>query len=276
MVITDVLVIEELTITDTAGNQLLKPVSLTISPYRTLGIVGESGSGKSLMAKAIMGLLPDTLQAHGRILFHGKDLLESSQQQWQKRRGKDISLIIQNAMGAFDPLMTLREQFIETLGYHLNMNNEASLKLAYECLEQVNLREPEQKLACLPHQLSGGQLQRMMIAMTLALKPTLVIADEPTTALDSITQSDILQQFKMLAEEEQTTLVFISHDLSVVRHLADDIAVMYQGQIVEYQKTELLWLSPQHSYTRFLLDTRERLSLRFNTIMQGEYHAASR
>ena len=274
--ITDVLAIENLTITDNAGNRLLKPVSLTISPYRTLGIVGESGSGKSLMAKAIMGLLPDTLQAHGRILFYGKDILGSNKQQWQKIRGKDISLIIQNAMGAFDPLMTLRDQFIETLKYHLNISNDACFKLACECLERVNLREPEQKLSCLPHQLSGGQLQRMMIAMTLALKPALVIADEPTTALDSITQSDILHQFKLLAEEQHSTLVFISHDLGVVRHIADDIAVMYQGQIVEHQKAELLWQSPQHSYTRFLLDTRARLSSRFKAIIAGEYHAAAR
>lgn len=273
---TDILAIENLTITDPAGNRLLQPVSLTISPYRTLGIVGESGSGKSLMAKAIMGLLPDNLQVHGHILFHGKDLLKSNKQQWQKIRGKDISLIIQNAMGAFDPLMPLREQFIETLKYHSNMNNDACFKLACECLERVNIREPEQKLACLPHQLSGGQLQRMMIAMVLLLKPALVIADEPTTALDSITQSDILHQFKLLAEEQQSTLVFISHDLGIVRHIADDIAVMYQGQIVEYQKTESLWAAPQHSYTRFLLDTRERLSLRFNAIMKGECHAASR
>lgn len=274
--ITDVLVIENLSITDSAGNRVLKPVSLTISPYRTLGIVGESGSGKSLMAKAIMGLLPSTLQAHGRILFHGKDLLKNNKYQWQETRGKDISLIIQNAMAGFDPLMTLREQFIETLKYHSGMNSDACFRLACECLERVNLRMPEQKLACLPHQLSGGQLQRMMIAMTLALKPALVIADEPTTALDSITQSDILHQFKSLAEEKQSTLVFISHDLGVVRHIADDIAVMYQGQIVEYQNTELLWASPQHSYTRFLLETRERLSLRFNAIMEGKYHAASR
>ncbi|MCS3432197.1 ABC transporter ATP-binding protein [Klebsiella sp. BIGb0407] len=273
---TDVLKIEDLTITDSAGNRLLQPVSLTISPYRTLGIVGESGSGKSLMAKAIMGLLPNTLQAQGRILFRGRDLLANDKLQWQQTRGKEISLIIQNAMGAFDPLMTLKNQFIETLKYHSDMNSDACFQRAYQCLERVSIKQPEQKLACLPHQLSGGQLQRMMIAMTLALKPALVIADEPTTALDSITQSDILHQFKLLAEEQQSTLIFISHDLGVVRHLADDIAVMYQGQIVEHQTAELLWQSPQHRYTRFLLDTRERLSSRFKAIMAGEYDATAR
>lgn len=268
--ITDVLTIENLTVTDNAGNRLLQPVSLILPPYRTLGIVGESGSGKSLMTKAILGLLPDTLQAHGRVLFQGKDLLINNKRQWQQTRGKEISLIIQNAMGAFDPLMTLKDQFIETLKYHTCMSRADCFQLVCQCLERVSIKQPEQKLGCLPHQLSGGQLQRMMIAMTLALKPALVIADEPTTALDSITQADILHQFKLLAEEQKSTLIFISHDLGVVQHIADDIAVMYQGQMVEHQTTELLWAAPQHRYTRFLLETRARLSSKFNAIMAGE------
>ncbi|MBS0848147.1 ABC transporter ATP-binding protein [Citrobacter sp. JGM124] len=273
---TDILTVDNLSVTDNAGNTLLQPASFTISRYRTLGIVGESGSGKSLMAKAIMGLLPAGLHAHGRVLFRGRDLLKNNKYQWQQTRGKDISLIIQDSMGAFDPLMTLKDQFIETLQYHTNINRDACFQLACQCLARVNIKVPEQKLTCLPHQLSGGQLQRMMIAMTLALKPSLVIADEPTTALDSITQSDILSQFKLLAAERQSTLVLISHDLGVVRNIADDIAVIYQGRIVEYQKTEFLWEAPQHSYTRFLLDTRKRLSLRFNTIMGRASHATSR
>ncbi|GIZ29324.1 ABC transporter ATP-binding protein [Morganella morganii] len=274
--ISELLSIKDLSVTDESGNILLHPVSLTISSYRTLGIVGESGSGKSLMAKAIMGLLPNTLQVKGDILFCGRNLIENNKVQWQQTRGKEISLIIQNAMGAFDPLMTLKNQFTETLKYHTNLNNDACFRLACECLEKVNIKFPEQKLACLPHQLSGGQLQRMMIAITLALKPALLIADEPTTALDTITQSDILQQFIQLADEKQSTLVFISHDLGLVRKIADDIAVMYQGKIVEYQDTESLWRLPQHWYTRFLLDTRKRLSSRFKAVMEGTCHASSR
>lgn len=274
--ISELLSIKDLSVTDESGNILLHPVSLTISSYRTLGIVGESGSGKSLIAKAIMGLLPNTLQVKGDILFCGRNLIENNKVQWQQTRGKEISLIIQNAMGAFDPLMTLKNQFTETLKYHTNLNDDACFRLACECLEKVNIKFPEQKLACLPHQLSGGQLQRMMIAITLALKPALLIADEPTTALDTITQSDILQQFKQLADEQQSTLVFISHDLGLVRKIADDIAVMYQGNIVEYQDTESLWRLPQHWYTRFLLDTRKRLSSRFKAVMEGTCHASSR
>ncbi|MEM8060184.1 ABC transporter ATP-binding protein [Morganella morganii subsp. sibonii] len=274
--ISELLSIKDLSVTDESGNILLHPVSLTISSHRTLGIVGESGSGKSLMAKAIMGLLPNTLQVNGDILFCGRNLIENNKVQWQQTRGKEISLIIQNAMGAFNPLMTLKNQFTETLKYHTNLNDDACFRLACECLEKVNIKFPEQKLACLPHQLSGGQLQRMMIAITLALKPALLIADEPTTALDTITQSDILQQFKQLADEQQSTLVFISHDLGLVRKIADDIAVMYQGKIVEYQDTESLWRLPQHWYTRFLLDTRKRLSSRFKAVMEGTCHASSR
>lgn len=274
--ISELLSIKDLSVTDESGNILLHPVSLTISSYRTLGIVGESGSGKSLMAKTIMGLLPNTLQVKGDILFCGRNLIENNKVQWQQTRGKEISLIIQNAMGAFNPLMTLKNQFTETLKYHTNLNDDACFRLACECLEKVNIKFPEQKLACLPHQLSGGQLQRIMIAITLALKPALLIADEPTTALDTITQSDILQQFKQLADEKQSTLVFISHDLGLVRKIADDIAVMYQGKIVEYQDTESLWRLPQHWYTRFLLDTRKRLSSRFKAVMEGTCHASSR
>lgn len=265
----EILTMKDLAITDQQGNPLLHPCNLTIQAHRTLGIVGESGSGKSLMAKAIMGLLPASLQATGEILFHGKNLLNNNQAQWQKTRGKDISLIIQNAMGAFNPLMTLKDQFIETLQYHTQMCQQDSFHLACQYLEYVNLTPPEQKLACVPHQLSGGQLQRIMIAMALALKPALVIADEPTTALDSITQSDILHQFNRLAQEKNSTLIFISHDLGLVRNIADDIAVIYQGKLVEYQQTEKLWAAPQHHYTRFLLETRERLSSRFNAVMQG-------
>lgn len=274
--ISELLSIKNLSVTDKAGNILLHPVSLTISSYRTLGIVGESGSGKSLMAKAIMGLLPNSLQVKGNILFCGRNLFENNKVQWQQTRGKEISLVIQNAMGAFNPLMTLKNQFTETLKYHTNLNNDACFRLACECLEKVNIKNPEQKLACLPHQLSGGQLQRMMIAIALALKPALLIADEPTTALDTITQSGILRQFKQLADEQQSTLVFISHDLGLVREIADDIAVMYQGKIVEYQDTESLWRLPQHWYTRFLLDTRKRLSSRFKAVMEGTSHASSR
>ncbi|HDF2341194.1 TPA: ABC transporter ATP-binding protein [Morganella morganii] len=274
--ISELLSIKDLSVTDKSGNILLHPVSLTISSYRTLGIVGESGSGKSLMAKAIMGLLPNTLQVKGDILFSGRSLIKNNKVQWQQIRGKEISLIIQNAMSAFDPLMTLKNQFTETLQYHTSLNNDACFRLACECLERVNIKDPEQKLACLPHQLSGGQLQRIMIAIALALKPALLIADEPTTALDTITQSGILQQFRQLADEQQSTLVFISHDLGLVREIADDIAVMYQGKIVEYQDTESLWRLPQHWYTRFLLDTRKRLSSRFKAVMEGTCHASSR
>lgn len=274
--ISELLSIKDLSVTDKSGNILLHPVSLTISSYRTLGIVGESGSGKSLMAKAIMGLLPNTLQVKGDILFSGRSLIKNNKVQWQQIRGKEISLIIQNAMSAFDPLMTLKNQFTETLQYHTNLNNDACFRLACECLERVNIKDPEQKLACLPHQLSGGQLQRIMIAIALALKPALLIADEPTTALDTITQSGILRQFKQLADDRQSTLVFISHDLGLVRELVDDIAVMYQGKIVEYQDTESLWRLPQHWYTRFLLDTRKRLSSRFKAVMEGTCHASSR
>lgn len=271
----ELLRIEQLTVTDKTDNSvLLHPCTLRLRPFRTLGIVGESGSGKSLLAKAIMGLLPDTLQPHGQIGFQQQNLLSLTAGQYQALRGKEISLIMQNAMGAFDPLMSLKLQFVETLRFHTPLSDEQCYRLACDGLEQVGLKQSELLLSRLPHQLSGGQLQRMMIALALVLKPSLIIADEPTTALDALTQSEMLKTFRALAVRQQSTLIFISHDLGLVRDIADDIAVMQQGRIVEYQPTDALWHAPQHPYTRFLLETRARLSARFQAIMAGGPRAA--
>ncbi len=249
------------------GERIVQPTSFSLRAHQTLGIVGESGSGKSMLAKAIMGLLPQNFSVSGNLYFEGKNLTEQDEKSWQSIRGKEMSMIVQNAMGAFDPLKSLQTQFIETIRIHTHCDTNTAYTLACNALKKVNVLNPKEKLALRPHQLSGGQLQRMMIAIALALQPKLIIADEPTTALDAITQFGIIETFKSLVKEKQSSLIFITHDLGLVRSLADIIAVMHQGEIVEIGSADELWNSPKHPYTNYLLETRKRLTDRFCEVM---------
>lgn len=264
--------IENLSIIDTHQQcELVKSISLTLQPHRTLAIVGESGSGKSLFCKALLGLLPENLITQGKITFSQQSIENYTQKQWQQLRGKQISLIVQNAMAAFDPLVTLKAQLIETLQFHCQLSAQHINQRIVQSMQQVNL--PVERLEHYPNQLSGGQLQRFMIALTLALQPTLIIADEPTTALDAITQYDIIEHFKSLSVDKKSTLIFITHDLGLVKDLADDIAVMYNGELIEFADKKTLFHSPKNEYTRFLIDSRIRLSERFMAIMRGHHVA---
>ncbi|WP_392565302.1 ABC transporter ATP-binding protein [Utexia brackfieldae] len=263
-----ILEINDLKVTDRLTAQpLIDDLSLSIYPHRVLAIVGESGSGKSLLAKAIMGLLPTSLQADGQIYFQQTALFQQTLKQWQAMRGKRISLIVQNAMAAFDPLMTIGDQFAETLQCHFNLTAAQLKSRINKNLSQVNLLGVHNLVNSYPHQLSGGQLQRVMIAIALALEPDIIIADEPTTALDAITQYDVMQAFKALTQHHQTTLIFITHDLGLVKDIADDIAVMKAGQIVELNDKARLLSSPQQAYTKSLLASRQKLTKRFDQIM---------
>ena len=260
--------INNLFITDTHNQQqLLHNLCLIIKQHRTLAIVGESGSGKSLLAKTMIGLLPNHLKTSGEIFFKQQALHHYQDTQWQKLRGKQINLIVQNAMGAFDPLMTIDAQFRETLNCHLKLSSQALQQKINFALQEVKLDKVHNLLDSYPHQLSGGQLQRVMIAFALALEPSIIIADEPTTALDAITQYEVIQQFKRVIEKKNTTLVFISHDLGLIREIADDVAVMKEGKIIEHASKEQLFNSPQHPYTQFLLSSRHQLNQRFEKIM---------
>lgn len=260
--------IHDLSIIDNNNQQpLLNKLSLTVHQHRTLAIVGESGSGKSLLSKAIMGLLPSSLTATGKIQFQQQSLLNYNNTQWQQLRGKQINLIVQNAMGAFDPMMTIGAQFIETLACHFSLSHEEQQQRITSALQKTKLDQVHNLLGSHPHQLSGGQLQRVMIAFALALEPTIIIADEPTTSLDAITQYEIIQQLTQLIKQQNMTLIFITHDLSLVKEIADDIAVMKEGELIEYASKEQLFNAPQHPYTRFLLETRRKLTQRFEKIM---------
>lgn len=236
----------------------VKDVSFTLHQGETLALVGESGSGKSITSTAVMGLLPELARATGIVRWHGgpgdEDLLAVSRQRLRAIRGNEISMIFQEPMTSLNPLHRVGKQIREVLHKHTALRGKSSHLRVLELLEQVGIPEPERRVNSYPHELSGGQRQRVMIAMALACEPKLLIADEPTTALDVTVQAQILALLKDLQARYGMAILFITHDLGVVRHLADSVCVMQRGEIVEAAATSTLFQSPQHPYTRMLID----------------------
>jgi peptide/nickel transport system ATP-binding protein len=220
-------------------------VSFDLKKGETLGFVGESGCGKSTIALALMGLLPkeEGRLTAGEIIYDDKKLANASEKRWRKIRGREIAMIFQDPFSSLNPVMTIREQMLEV----------ASKKKAAELLEHVQLNEPERILGSYPHQLSGGQRQRVMIAMALARHPKILIADEPTTALDVTVQKEIIDLLKKLQRELRMSMIFVTHNIGLIKDVADELAVMYQGQIVELGPTDKVLARPKHDYTRSLL-----------------------
>ena len=229
--------------------------NLRLQPGEILCVVGESGSGKSIMAKAVMRLLPEphVRASAGRILFAGEDLLASSPARMREIRGSRISMIFQEPMTALNPVMTIRDQIEEVIFTHQEMPKEERFQRMVSLLRNVHLPDPERILYSYPHQLSGGQRQRAMIAMALILEPAVLIADEPTTALDVTTQAQILSLIRDLQKEHQTGVLFITHDFGVVAEIADRVAVMQHGRLVEFGEAKQVLNTPQHPYTRSLI-----------------------
>src|SRR5260221_1478564 len=235
-------------------------VSFAIQPGRTLGIVGESGCGKSVTALSIMGLIaPPGRIDGGEILFEGADLRTFSPAQMRAVRGNRISMIFQEPMTSLNPSFTIGDQIVEGIRRHRPVDAATAKRQAIEMLERVRMPSPAKRFDDYPHRLSGGMRQRAMIAMALALRPRLLIADEPTTALDVTIQAQILELMRMLRDETGTAIILITHDLGVVAELAQDVAVMYAGRIVEMAPVEALFAEPQHPYTIGLLGSIPRL-----------------
>ena len=230
-------------------------VSFEINRGETVALVGESGSGKSVTALSVLKLLPYPSASHpsGNVYFKGEDLLDSDERDLRRVRGDDITMIFQEPMTSLNPLHTIERQIGEILSIHQGMGETKARERTLELLNQVGIREPEKRLGAYPHQLSGGQRQRVMIAMSLANEPELLIADEPTTALDVTVQAQILELLSELKTQRGLAMLFITHDLGIVRKFADRVCVMTQGKIVEQGETAELFANPKHDYTKHLL-----------------------
>jgi microcin C transport system ATP-binding protein len=230
-------------------------VSFDIAKGEVVALVGESGSGKSVTANSVLKLLPYPAASHpsGQVFFKGKDLIKATPDELRKVRGNDITMIFQEPMTSLNPLHSIERQIAEILHLHQDMTAAAARKRVIELLNEVGIREPEKRLGAFPHELSGGQRQRVMIAMALANRPELLIADEPTTALDVTVQARILELLAKLKADYGMSMLFITHDLGIVRKFADRVCVMTKGKIVEAGPTAEIFANPQHAYTKHLL-----------------------
>lgn len=254
----------QVTVHTKQGEQpLIKSLHFKLESGRILGLVGESGCGKTVTSLAILQMLDTkatTIQ--GSISLNGKELNGLKPKEMRHIRGKEIALIMQNPMNAFSPVSTIGSQFIETIRTHMSVNKAVAKELAITALEELHLPHPEELLRCYPFELSGGMLQRVMIALTMVLKPSVIIADEPTTALDVKNQRQVLHELDRCRQEYGAAILLISHDLGVIAELADEVAVMQQGVIVEQGDVYELFDSPKHPYTSSLLAARPTLSMK--------------
>ncbi|MBS2993819.1 ABC transporter ATP-binding protein ['Santalum album' aster yellows phytoplasma] len=233
----------------------VRGVSFEVQKGKTLGIVGESGSGKSQTAISILKLFEKNQKIYqGEITFENRIISQFSEKEMQKIRGNEIAMIFQDAISSLNPVFKIKNQIIEVLMLHQKLDYTQAYQKTLDILEKVQIPNAQRVMNSYPHQLSGGMCQRIMIAMALVCKPKLLIADEATTALDVIVQKEILNLIACLQQEQNTAVLFITHDLGVVSQVADDIIVMYQGQIIESGKTSQILKNPQHPYTKSLLN----------------------
>ena len=238
------------------GAAALRDITLSIGPGDRLGVVGESGSGKSLLALCLMGMAPDAARLTGRITIDGTDMSQASERHWQTLRARRVAMVFQEPMAALNPLRRVGDTVAEPMMVHEGLTRDAARTRALALFDEVGINDAQARLRQFPHQLSGGQRQRVLIALALACNPALLIADEPTTALDASVALKITDLLVRLSEEREMALVLISHDLAAVARATRDIAVMYGGDIVERGLTEAVLAGPAHPYTKGLLDAR--------------------
>lgn len=243
--------------------QAVRDVSFSLDKNKTVAIVGESGCGKSVTAKAIMGLIekPGKIEAGSKILFDGEPLEAEDEKAWQEYRGKKASIIFQDALVALNPTMKIGKQIVESLENHTDLSKEEQRKLAIDMLTGVGIADAARCMEQYPHELSGGMRQRVMIASALITKPQLLIADEPTTALDVTIQAQILRLIKSVQKDLQMSIILITHDLGVVADFAEEIIVMYAGKIIEKGSCRDIFYKPKHPYTWALLNAVPKLSI---------------
>ena len=238
-------------------------ISLTLSKGETLGLVGESGCGKSVTALSIMRLLqmPPARIRNGEIYFKGENLLSKSEEEMRRIRGKHISMIFQEPMTSLNPVFTIGHQISEIFIQHMNLSKKEALEKSIEMLRMVKIPSPEKVIKRYPHQLSGGMRQRVMIAIALACEPEIIIADEPTTALDVTVEAQILELINELKNRISSSIIMISHDLGIVAEVSEKVAVMYSGRIVEYSDVLTIFSKPKHPYTKGLLNAIPEINM---------------
>ena len=268
-----VLKVENLNVTLTyrkASKKLVEDVSFEVHPGACLGILGESGSGKSMTVKSILGLLDKNFQVSGSAVFDGHDLLKESKEELRRLRGSRITMVLQNPMTCFDPLYRIGNQMAETFAAHTAWNAQEIRTCCLKILDQMQILNGEEVLEKYPHQLSGGMLQRIMIGIAMALQPELLIADEPTTAIDAVTQYEILEEFVRIKKNKNTAMLFITHDLGAISKVADRILVMNSGQIVDSGDFEHIRNHANDSYTRLLIEKRSAVMCHYRDILHGK------
>ena len=250
--------------------RIVDHVEFEVYPGECLGILGESGSGKSMSLKAVLGLLDKNFQVSGQAVFDDKNLIGAPGEELRKLRGNQIGMVLQNPMTCFDPLYRIGSQMAETFAMHTDWNGEKIRSVSLEVLDQMRIHDGAEVLEKYPHQLSGGMLQRIMIGIAMALSPELLIADEPTTAIDAITQYEILEEFERIKREKKTAMIFITHDLGAIFKVADRIMVMNSGQIVDQGDFHHILHHAKDPYTRLLVEKRMAVMDRYRDILKRE------
>ena len=247
--------------------ELVRGVSFAVKSGECLGILGESGSGKSMSMKAAMGLLEHSFNVKGSASFQGEELIGRSTEELRRLRGGQAGIILQNPMTCFDPLYRIGQQIAETFRAHNAWNADEIHAHSIELLEKMRIRNTEEVLQKYPHQLSGGMLQRIMIGIAMAMKPALLIADEPTTAIDAITQHEILNELLNIKEKHNTAMIFISHDLNAISRIADNIVVLNHGAVVDRGDFKHILHHAQDPYTRLLVEKRADVMRRYTAVL---------
>jgi peptide/nickel transport system ATP-binding protein len=258
----DLFMVEDLTVTFPTSRgpvDVVKNLSFTVGRDDTLGIVGESGSGKSMTALAVLGLLPRAARTSGSVKLDGNELLGKSERELRSVRGNAISMVFQDPLSSLNPYYTVGLQISEMYQTHRGASRRTARQVAIDALDRVGIPDPARRVDHYPHQFSGGQRQRVMIAMALCCSPSLLIADEPTTALDVTVQAQILELLAELQSTTGTGMIFITHDLAVISSIAQRVLVMHSGDPVEYGTAEQVFSAPRHEYTRMLLDAVPRI-----------------
>ena len=252
------------------SKKLVEDVSFEVHPGECLGILGESGSGKSMTVKSVLGLLDKNFQVSGSAIFDGQDLLKETKEELRRLRGSRITMVLQNPMTCFDPLYRIGNQMAETFATHTSWNAQEIRSRCLEIIDQMRIRNGEEVLEKYPHQLSGGMLQRIMIGIAMALQPELLIADEPTTAIDAITQYEILEEFIRIKKQKNTAMLFITHDLGAISKVADRILVMNSGHVVDSGSFDHILKHADDPYTRMLVEKRSAVMRRYRQILHGK------